>query len=125
MRLREIKIANFKGLKAAEFAPTSFGCLVGENNAGKSSVLQAINYALKRSPSLPIELFYDPTKPVELSLQFDGVTEAHLRRLADNHGAQLKELIIDGKFEIFVGYQSPEAKCTVTMARSVPPKPQV
>lgn len=42
MRLERITIANFKGLREVQFEPTRFSCLVGENNAGKSTVLQAI-----------------------------------------------------------------------------------
>ncbi len=48
MRLERVSIDNFKGLKQATFEPTRFSCLVGENNAGKSTVLQAIVSALKR-----------------------------------------------------------------------------
>jgi energy-coupling factor transporter ATP-binding protein EcfA2 len=80
MKLDRIDISNFKSLKQAHFEPGAFGCLVGENNAGKSSVMQAIVYALKR-PVLPESLFYDPTLPVVFTLRFSGVTPAHLLRL--------------------------------------------
>ena len=40
MRLSEIEISNFKGLNSEVFKPKSFSCLVGENNTGKSTVLQ-------------------------------------------------------------------------------------
>ena len=40
MNLEKIAIENFKGLKAEIFEPGRFTCLVGENNAGKLSVLQ-------------------------------------------------------------------------------------
>jgi predicted ATP-binding protein involved in virulence len=40
MRLARVLIANFKGLREVQFEPTRFSCLVGENNAGKSTVLQ-------------------------------------------------------------------------------------
>ena len=45
MRLERVSIANFKGLREVQFEPTGFSCFVGESNAGKSTVLQAIVYA--------------------------------------------------------------------------------
>jgi putative ATP-dependent endonuclease of OLD family len=61
MHLQSIEIENFKGLRNVFFNPTTFGCLVGENNAGKSSVLQAIVFALNRPSQLPLSLYYDAT----------------------------------------------------------------
>ncbi|MBA2658208.1 MAG: AAA family ATPase [Nitrosospira sp.] len=60
MKLEEIRICNFKGLKEARFQPMDFACLVGENNAGKSSVLQAIVTSLNRPSHIPPSLFYMP-----------------------------------------------------------------
>lgn len=123
MRLRKITISNFKGLKAAEFEPTSFGCLVGENNAGKSSVLQAIVYALNRPSQLPLDLFYDATIPVEFSLDFDGVTADHLRRLAEEHRTKIDDLVTDESLKLFIRY-SPGQKCEITTQKSVPTNPK-
>lgn len=50
MKLERISISNFKGIRAQSFEPSKFSCLVGENNAGKSTVMQAIVYALNRPP---------------------------------------------------------------------------
>lgn len=83
MRLERITIANFKGLRDAQFEPTRFSCLVGENNAGKSTVLQAIVTALNRPTQLPRSLFYDETLPVVFTLRFVEVSGGDLQRLAD------------------------------------------
>lgn len=85
MQLSRIEIRNFKGLQSVDFEPSSFGCLVGENNAGKSSVLQAIVHALSRQGQLPETLFYDAALPVVFTLAFSNVGEAHLLRLAEEH----------------------------------------
>ena len=45
MILKSIKIKNFKAIKICEFDLTSVTLLVGANNAGKSSILQAIHFA--------------------------------------------------------------------------------
>jgi putative ATP-dependent endonuclease of the OLD family len=119
MQLERIQIINFKGLRSVEFWPSSFGCLVGENNSGKCSVLQAIVHALTRSGQLAPGLYYDPAVPVEFRLVFTGVTHNHLLRLAEEHRARIGELLVGGKFELIVRYP-PEQKCETTAVRRAP-----
>jgi hypothetical protein len=119
MHIERIKIANFKGLRAAEFSPTRFSCLVGENNAGKSTVLQALVYALNRPTNLPPDLFYDPALPVEFRLELSGVSEAHLLRLAEEHRGKIGELITDEHLVLIVRYRV-EQRVEVRIERLVP-----
>src|ERR1700722_10885052 len=108
MQLAEVTISNFKGLLDARFQPSSFACLVGENNAGKSSVLQAIAYALNRPPQLPSNLFYNAENPVEFVLQFIEVTERDLGRLVEEHRTKIDAITIDGSFTLIVRYRQGE-----------------
>lgn len=123
MQLEKISIVNFKGLVSAEFEPTSFGCLVGENNAGKSSVLQAIVYALNRPNQLPLGLFYDQAVPVEFKLRFNQVTELHLERLAEEHRSKMSEIVVDETLSLTIRY-APNEKVQVTALRSTPVEPR-
>lgn len=123
MLLDTIHISNFKGLRSVEFRPSSFGCLVGENNAGKSSVLQAVVWALGRAGQLPIGLYYDKDLPVEFRMIFTNVTDEHLMRLAAEHRNRISELIIDGRLEIVVRYR-PLQKCETTAIKRVPAEPR-
>jgi predicted ATP-dependent endonuclease of OLD family len=45
MLLREIEVRSFKGVRDASIALTDVTLLVGTNNSGKSSILQAIHFA--------------------------------------------------------------------------------
>ena len=119
MRLESVSIDNFKGLKQATFEPTRFSCLVGENNAGKSTVLQAIVFALNRPTQLPRTVFYDETIPVVFKLRFTGVTENHLRRLAEEHRTKIEPLVVDSALTIVVRYPA-EEKVEVKVLRRVP-----
>ena len=119
MRLERVSIANFKGLREVQFEPTRFSCLVGENNAGKSTVLQAIVYALNRPAQLPRSLFYDETIPVMFTLRFVEVGENDMRRLADEHRQKIEPLVVDGAFTIVVRYK-PDDKVEVKVLRKVP-----
>ena len=42
MRLRKFDIRNFKGIQSASFQWEDIIILIGENNVGKSSVLEAL-----------------------------------------------------------------------------------
>ncbi|CEG13153.1 hypothetical protein MSIBF_A3330006 [groundwater metagenome] len=43
MQIKELKIDNFKGITSIEFRPKKINLIVGRNNTGKTSVLEAIN----------------------------------------------------------------------------------
>ena len=104
MKLERIDISNFKGIKNATFEPKNFACLVGENNAGKSTVLQAIVHALNRPAQLPLGVHYDATLPVVFRLSFTGITDPHLLRLAEDHRIKIADLVFDGRLSIIVRY---------------------
>lgn len=105
MQITNIKIENFKGLKEAEYSPSRFGCVVGENNAGKSSLLQALVYALNRPSSIDQALFYDPSVPIVFRLEVSGVTAPHLARLEDGHRDRIAGLVDNGRLVLIVKYQ--------------------
>ena len=119
MKLEKIVIENFKGLRNEEFSPTDFGCLVGENNAGKSSVLQAIVIALNRPSQLSSNLFYDASRPVIFTLTFNGVTAAHIDRLADEHRERIASIVTGGVLHLTISYRQNE-KVEVTTSRLLP-----
>lgn len=95
MKLFKIEISNFKGLRENEFEPGSFSCLVGENNAGKSTFLQAIDHGLNLKTKLDSKVFYDEDKDIELKLYFSEVSNDDLERLAENHQQKIKKVIYD------------------------------
>jgi energy-coupling factor transporter ATP-binding protein EcfA2 len=123
MRLKTVRIKNFKGFREASFNPTHFGCLVGENNSGKSTVLQAIVIGLNRPTQLSDDLFYDRATAVEIGLHFDGVLPADLSRLTPEQVAKIAPLVLNGEFSIAVRYR-PGEKCDVTTQRLTPTEPR-
>ncbi|MBK9395334.1 MAG: AAA family ATPase [Uliginosibacterium sp.] len=119
MKLEHISINNFKGIRSQSFDPSTFSCLVGENNAGKSTVMQAIVYALNRPSQLPPSHFYDSAVPVAFELRFSGVDDSHIARLAEEAQQKIVPLVIDGVFSLRVQY-APSEKVAVTVLRRVP-----
>ncbi|GAA0707964.1 ATP-dependent nuclease [Dokdonella soli] len=123
MKLERIDISNFKGLQSASFEPKKFACLIGENNAGKSTVLQAIVHALNRPAKLPLGLHYDAALPIVFRLNFSGVTESHLRRLVEEHRAKITDLVEDGRLSLVVRYP-PNEHVEVREIQRVPRDPR-
>jgi energy-coupling factor transporter ATP-binding protein EcfA2 len=61
MRLRHLRVKNFRGIKELDWAlPTGFVCLVGPGDAGKSTILDAIELVLhpRYNPALDDSDFY-------------------------------------------------------------------
>lgn len=119
MRLASIQISNFKGLRSETFEPSRFSCLVGENNAGKSTVLQAIVAGLKRPPQLDAELYYDQAQPIEFRMEYRDIGEADLARLAEEHRAKIEELVVDGRLVLTVRYRAGQ-KVEIRVERQEP-----
>ena len=52
MRITKIQVKRFKAIEEAEIIPEPINIIIGENNAGKSSFLQAIQFAISVAQAL-------------------------------------------------------------------------
>ena len=77
MKIRQIHIENFRSIKKLTFVPGNVCALVGENGAGKSNILAALNLLLgERYPSRrsldPSDYFqHDQSNTVKIGVQFE------------------------------------------------------
>ncbi|MCX4920223.1 AAA family ATPase [Streptomyces sp. NBC_00687] len=117
MRLEHIRIDNFRGLSQVDMPFSRFGCLIGENNAGKSSVFQALNMFL-RSGSATDTDFLAAARPVRIQLTFAGISDADLLRLEEGHRARIEPEIHDGQLTLARIYASP-GKGVVRLVKKV------
>ncbi|WP_083396047.1 ATP-dependent endonuclease [Frigoribacterium sp. MCBA15_019] len=67
MKLTSVSISNFKAIKEAELEIADFNVLVGNNGSGKSSVLQALHWALQAVRHPEVKPSADPAKGSTLS----------------------------------------------------------
>lgn len=81
--LSEIKIKNFKSIQDETLELSDFTPLVGYNNAGKSNILEATKWLLRKT-SLSDTAFYDMTQPVEMEGKISGITATILGQLPAN-----------------------------------------
>lgn len=81
--LSKIIIRNFKSIQNETFELTDFTPLVGYNNAGKSNILEAIKWLLRKT-SLSETDFNNIAQPVDLEGCISGITSTILGQLPAN-----------------------------------------
>lgn len=81
LHLSHIKIENYRAHSKTEIPLPQLGCFIGENNAGKSTVLHAIRFVLEEK-KLSTDDFRNPELPVTVTLQFEGICAEDLKRVS-------------------------------------------
>ena len=99
MRISHIHVQNYRGLKDVEASIDKFACIIGENNAGKSSLLQAFIIFLN-GKRLDEHSYYDETQPIVVTVRFDDVTDRDLESLDEGHRPRIKKIIYDGSLTL-------------------------
>ncbi|MBL9050537.1 MAG: AAA family ATPase [Tabrizicola sp.] len=97
--ISNVIIKNFKSISSCEFPLSYYTPLVGYNNAGKTNILRAISWAIRKS-SLSSEDFHNSAQPVEVEAEISGITEEVLHALGDVHRPRIEPLVVDGKVRI-------------------------
>lgn len=90
--LSEISIKNFKSIIDENFELSAFTPLVGYNNAGKSNLLEAIKWLLRKS-ALAETAFYDRKQAVEMEGWISGISETILDQLPKNQRASIEPFL--------------------------------
>lgn len=85
--------------------------LVGYNNSGKSNLLAALSWLLKKY-SLPAAEFWNEREPVSVSGELKDIDEADLALLNDRAQAQIAPFIVDGTLTIRRTQPHPDAKAS-------------
>ncbi|SDT03607.1 AAA domain-containing protein, putative AbiEii toxin, Type IV TA system [Brevibacterium sandarakinum] len=122
MQLSMVSIENFRAHTSTAIPLTQLGSLIGENNAGKSSVLHAIQYALEER-RLDDADFRDATKPIAVTLHLTGIGEQDLERVGDSHREKVAGMIRDGNLTI-VRSQTHGGKAEPKYLKLVPSDPR-
>ena len=103
MKLSKLQVKNYRGLRDVTIPLSPFVCLTGENNSGKSSVLQALSLLLSGSALKPTD-YFDPQSPVTIEVTLSEVVEEDLRLLAEEHRGRIAELVHDKTFALVRRY---------------------
>jgi len=103
MRLTQLTISNYRALRDVSIPLSHFGCLIGENNSGKSSFLQALSLFFSGS-KLSFSHYFDESRPIRIEVTFEGIGEADLARLADEHRTRVAGIVKNGRLVLVRSY---------------------
>lgn len=111
MRLSEVVINNLCSCHAVTVQLGNFNPIVGYNNSGKSNILRAINWLLRKSV-LQKHVFYDPAIPVTVEGIIEGV---NLQLLPANQQQAVGAYVNGGSLKIRRRQNAPD--CTAGQLR--------
>lgn len=97
--ISKIHIENFKSIKDQEFDLSNFTPLVGYNNAGKSNILEAIKWVLRKT-SLSSSCFHDITQPITMIATIEGITTDILENIDQTHRGRIEPFLNDETLRI-------------------------
>lgn len=103
MKLTSLTITNYRALRNVTIPLSHFGCLIGENNSGKSSFLQALSLFFSGS-KLATSHFFDESKPIRIEVTFEDIGDADLARLADEHRSRVAGIVKNGRLVLVRTY---------------------
>lgn len=98
-RISKVGIKNFKSIQEVELPLAAYTPLVGYNNAGKTNILQALSWVIKKS-ALQQSDFLDPGLPVVVTAEITGIDADLLDALEDNHRNRIEPHVIDGTISL-------------------------
>ncbi|MBI2907415.1 MAG: ATP-dependent endonuclease [Chloroflexi bacterium] len=105
MRLTQLSVTNYRALRDVTIPLSRFGCLIGENNSGKSSFLQALALFFSGT-KLAASHFFDESKPIRIAVTFEDIGDADLARLADEHHTRIAGIVKNGRLVLVRHYDS-------------------
>lgn len=118
MHISFVKIKNYRGIKADNFESSPFTCAIGENNAGKSTILLATSLFFSGT-TLSKSDFYNIDEPIEIEITFIDINEKDIRRLSAEHRDRIKEIIEDNKL-VLTRFYATDGKSEMLCSRLSP-----
>lgn len=107
--LSSLTINNYRSCESLNIQLSTFTPLVGYNNAGKTNILSAIQWLLKKS-SLTESDFYNSQNPIEVSAEIKGIVDDVLQRMANTHKRSIEPYIQNEMLRIKRVQNTPNAK---------------
>ena len=118
MRLSHLTVSNYRGLRELSVPLSRFGCLIGRNNAGKSTVLQAVALFFSGT-RLTKNDFFDESNPIRIAISFCGISQDDLGRLASEHREKIEKVVTEGNLTL-VRYYGTDGKSRLRVVSLLP-----
>ena len=121
MLMNSLSVKNFRGLKNIEIPLSSFVCIIGENNSGKSSVLLALYYFLT-GEAISEKYFFNKDESIKIEVEIEDINDEDLLRLSEEHRTKMINEIKDKKLKLVRIYKN--GKNILCLKKSVPIDPR-
>jgi putative ATP-dependent endonuclease of the OLD family len=119
MKVSRIAVTDFRALYEVSLDVSTLVCVLGENNAGKSSLLQAF-MRFCDGRAVPETDFYDPSHEMRVAVDLTGVTDEDLAVLREEeHRQRICELLV-GKTLKLVRVYMPGERAQLRCVRHLP-----
>ncbi len=122
MKLTHVSIRNYKGLRQADCKLSDFVCIVGENNAGKSSLLQAILLFITGT-KLSVDAFYNPEEDILITVHLSDVSDDLLGKLEADHRQKIEPYVVSNQLTLARRY-STDGSSKLRVVTNVPRDPR-
>jgi energy-coupling factor transporter ATP-binding protein EcfA2 len=103
VRITNLRVQNYRGLRDLSIPLSRFACFIGENNAGKSTFLQAISLFFSGSSLAPLN-FYDVSKDIRIAVTLADITKDDLSLLVEEHRGKIAPIVKSGSLTIVRHY---------------------
>jgi len=95
VKLTRLWVKNFKGLRDIEIPLARFVCLIGQNNAGKSSLMQSLLIFVEGRKLEP-SMYFDPGLPITIAIRFEDISEDDLALIPnEEHRKRFAECLVE------------------------------
>jgi predicted ATP-dependent endonuclease of OLD family len=105
MKLSSLHVCNYRGLRDVCIPLSPFVCITGENNGGKSTVLQSLSLLLSGSTLKPSD-YFDKSLPITIAVSLADVTPGDLELLAEEHRDRIASLLTNGAMILVRRYET-------------------
>jgi len=103
MRIHSVEIRNFRSICHLKLDLDPFVCVIGHNNAGKSTLLMALTL-FRSGSAIKNTDFYVANEDALIKVTFKGVTNELLSELAPEHVDRISEIVRDGQLTLVRRY---------------------
>ncbi|MDF1526483.1 MAG: AAA family ATPase [bacterium] len=118
MQMTKLTITNYRARRDVSIPLSHFGCLIGENNSGKSSFLQALSLFFSGS-KLSTTNYFDEAQPIRIEIVFEDIGNADLARLVEEHRTRVRGIIKAGRLVLVRSYDT-NGKSTLLYSTLIP-----
>lgn len=122
MNLTHLHIKNYRAARDVAMPLSSFVCITGENNAGKSTILQSLSLFLSGS-TLAATDYFDDTESITIAVTIENINEDDLKLLAAEHRERIAGILENGKIT-FVRKYGADRKSQLGYLSQVPTDPR-